>query len=151
MNQQTSVREHAPRVVCAWCSRVLHQGPPPASHGICENCRYVFEGETGPVPGRVAFFLGVDCGLSGHRFLSLSSGWLVCEWCGKQQSPGGSVCLVCNEPGEMPAQLRHLAGREPEACGLVCGACAREFAASLVIADWELFLAAAQPCAAGAS
>lgn len=26
------------RVECAWCGTVLADGPPPVSHGICEEC-----------------------------------------------------------------------------------------------------------------
>lgn len=31
------------RVVCAWCERLLADGPGPVSHGICEGCAFVFE------------------------------------------------------------------------------------------------------------
>ena len=27
------------RVECAWCRRVLRDGPEPVSHGICPECR----------------------------------------------------------------------------------------------------------------
>ncbi len=26
------------RTVCAWCEKVLRDGPPPTSHGICKVC-----------------------------------------------------------------------------------------------------------------
>ena len=26
------------RIVCAWCSKVMREGPPPISHGMCEAC-----------------------------------------------------------------------------------------------------------------
>lgn len=31
------------RVVCAWCERLLAEGPGPVSHGICGDCALVFE------------------------------------------------------------------------------------------------------------
>ncbi len=36
-----------PRLVCAWCQRVLRYGDPgqPISHGICEPCRLRVERE----------------------------------------------------------------------------------------------------------
>lgn len=27
-----------PREACAWCGRVLREGPEPTSHGICAEC-----------------------------------------------------------------------------------------------------------------
>jgi hypothetical protein len=27
-----------PRVLCAWCNRILREGVAPASHGICPAC-----------------------------------------------------------------------------------------------------------------
>ena len=27
-----------PRVICAWCKALLHPGPGPDSHGICQLC-----------------------------------------------------------------------------------------------------------------
>lgn len=127
-----------PRVICAWCSRLLHDGTLPASHGICDNCRFLFEDETTGAGGRVAFFLGVDCGVQRHRFLALTSGWMICEWCGKQQSPQLTTCLICNEPGEVGARLHHLEQREPDIMGLFCPACVGEFEDRVMVADWEL-------------
>jgi len=35
------------RIVCAWCKRVIEQGPPGAkvSHGICDLCSAIAMGE----------------------------------------------------------------------------------------------------------
>lgn len=30
--------EPLPREACAWCGRVLREGPEPTSHGICPDC-----------------------------------------------------------------------------------------------------------------
>lgn len=31
------------RVVCAWCSRLMKDGPPdPVSHGLCQECEAVY-------------------------------------------------------------------------------------------------------------
>ncbi len=30
--------EPLPREACAWCGRVLREGPEPTSHGICPEC-----------------------------------------------------------------------------------------------------------------
>ncbi len=43
------------RLVCAWCSKVLHIGPPHAktSHGMCTDCQAVWssiEAHTGRTP-----------------------------------------------------------------------------------------------------
>ena len=34
--------ESARLVVCTNCAKILSEGPPPASHGLCEECRAVF-------------------------------------------------------------------------------------------------------------
>ncbi len=26
------------KIVCAWCERILEDGPPPVSHGMCTSC-----------------------------------------------------------------------------------------------------------------
>ena len=31
------------KVVCAWCEKTIEEGPPPISHGICVECKAVFE------------------------------------------------------------------------------------------------------------
>lgn len=28
-----------PKMICAWCKRLVRKGPEPASHGICTPCR----------------------------------------------------------------------------------------------------------------
>jgi hypothetical protein len=36
---RNSVPEHRPtKIVCAWCGKVLNEGIPPVSHGMCEDC-----------------------------------------------------------------------------------------------------------------
>jgi len=26
------------KIICAWCGKTLEDGPPPISHGICDEC-----------------------------------------------------------------------------------------------------------------
>lgn len=41
-----------PRLICAWCDRVLREGSEPASHGICEDCLVQFAKHVGErIPG----------------------------------------------------------------------------------------------------
>jgi len=36
-NPYESQEKH--KIICAWCEKVLVEGPEPISHGICEECR----------------------------------------------------------------------------------------------------------------
>lgn len=38
------------RLVCAWCSDLLRNGPEPTSHGMCASCRAKWEAEYGNLP-----------------------------------------------------------------------------------------------------
>jgi hypothetical protein len=38
MKTATIAANSAPRVLCAWCNRILREGVAPASHGICPSC-----------------------------------------------------------------------------------------------------------------
>lgn len=29
-------------VICAWCGKILKEGPEPTSHGICRKCAWTF-------------------------------------------------------------------------------------------------------------
>jgi hypothetical protein len=33
------------RTVCAWCKKVMSDGPPPTSHGMCKQCELKFAAE----------------------------------------------------------------------------------------------------------
>ena len=83
------------RKACAWCGKVLQDGPEPTSHGICHYCRMLYW----PTSIRNALPSGrkPSCdGCSGHKYVDYTyasepngypkrkRGW-VCEyrpgWC----------------------------------------------------------------------
>ena len=41
------------RTVCAWCQKVLREGSPPTSHGLCEVCAVKWLVDAGMTPTNV--------------------------------------------------------------------------------------------------
>lgn len=46
-----------PKMICAWCKKVVRKGVEPASHGICTPCRVALLRRR---PGRLTTFNGVE-------------------------------------------------------------------------------------------
>ena len=42
--------DEMPRVVCAWCKKVIEEGDIPESHGICNECRALYFPEVSDEP-----------------------------------------------------------------------------------------------------
>ena len=48
---KTELAAANPRVLCAWCNRILREGIAPASHGICPACLDGFRADFDALPG----------------------------------------------------------------------------------------------------
>ena len=48
---KTELAAANPRVLCAWCNRILREGIAPASHGICPACLDGFRADFDTLPG----------------------------------------------------------------------------------------------------
>jgi len=78
------------RLICAWCKRVMREGPEPTSHGICPACAEA-------VVDGVAIEPCDRCGDDGRVRVKGSRSRVICPYCGGTRVVKGSNPIVDSE------------------------------------------------------
>lgn len=86
-------------------------------------------------PSRVARYLARAEPCS-HRYVHLAGGYLVCEECQRIQRRDAALCLVCDDPGAVAAQLLSVNEPDVSCSGRLCVACLQEFRERGEIDGW---------------